>query len=80
MNEIQTTKRILNELPTRGLKPGYRNDLAVFNKWVNGRAVDQFLIKDYFEYMKSENRSPKTMGRHKCALKAALLSSCLATD
>lgn len=67
--EITTTT---GALKIKGLKPGYRQDVAQFNRWAAGRPVSQDLIEEYFISLRDAGKSVSTIQRHKAALKSAL--------
>ena len=65
---------IAGGITTKGLNPGYKQDVSQFNKFAAGRDLSQNLIYDYFDTMKAEGKSVSTIQRHRAAIKKALLS------
>jgi len=70
MMEI-TTKKETRSLSTRGLSANYKNDIRVFNHWLDGRPVNAATVAAFFEE-RTATRKPATVRRNKSAIKKAL--------
>jgi len=72
MNQIQKVNNQVYELTADGISKEYVNDIRVFNRFADGRAITAELITEFFEWRKESGLSLATIQRNKSALKMAV--------